>query len=402
MSTTVPNNSMAGLPEGALGSDASSGGVVWGACAETARRFGLSVLVVRAAIVILTIAGGFGFLAYGALTLWSRRSDGATLAPAASRDLGVAVVCVGLVWQLSGWWPGVAPALVVPAALVALGVVVGWRDPAAPSGSVGAAVSSGATPALATMGLRIFGGSVLLLSGFAVVFGQQVSFSELRDTGLALVVAIAGLALVMGPTALRLVRSVGAERDARIRSHERAAVAAHLHDSVLQTLTLIQKRADDPAATVALARHQERSLRRWLYGGGEVAASLDGVGWRGRAERLVTELEDQYLVAIELVMVGDGESTPSIDAALLAAREALVNAAKFSGVDVIDVFCERSEGRFEVFVRDRGKGFDLATIGADRHGIRDSIIGRVERVGGRARIRTAAGEGTEVHVEVPE
>ena len=400
MSTTDPNPSTLGLNDPPAGREPVSGAVVWGSCAEAARRLGLSVLVVRAAIVVLTIAGGFGFLAYGALTLWSRRGSSNWLPPAASRDVGVAVLCVGLVWQLSGWWPGVAPALVIPAALVALGVVVGWRASEDALGSRRAPADS--PPRAASMGLRIIGGSVLLLAGFAVMFGQQVSFSQFRDTGLALVVAIAGLALVMGPTAVRLVRSVGAEREARIRSHERAAVAAHLHDSVLQTLTLIQKRADDPSATVALARHQERSLRRWLYGGGEVAATIEGVGWRGRAEQLVAEVEDQYLVAIELVMVGDGDSTPSIDAALLAAREAMVNAAKFSGVDAVDVYCERSEGRFEVFVRDRGSGFDLATIGVDRRGIRDSVIGRVERVGGHVSIRTAVGDGTEVHVEVPE
>lgn len=393
--TTFLTDSLAA--DGAVGADVSADAIIWGVCASTARRLGLSVAVVRAVVVVLGVAGGFGIVLYLGLALWTRTAEPPPLEVTETRNLGAAVAASGAVWELCSWWPGARVELVLPVALVAMGVVLGWRA----SDATEETIRSERT-LLRPVLLRIVGGSVMCLAGFAVVLGQRVSLGELRDTGIAIVVVLAGLAVVMGPTALRFARSLGAERDARIRSHERAAVAAHLHDSVLQTLTLIQKRSDDPAATVALARHQERSLRRWLYGGGEFAASMDGVGWRGRAEQLVAEIEDQYLVAIELVMVGDGESTPRIDAALLAAREALVNAAKFSGVDTVDVFCERADGRFDVYVHDRGKGFDRETIAADRHGIRDSIIGRVERAGGTVSIRTALGEGTEVHLEVPE
>lgn len=374
--------------------------VVSGVASALSVRFGLSVALVRAAFATLAAAGGFGLVAYVALSVLWRRRSGHAVAPAASRDAGLGLVVAGLVWELSNWWPGVRLELVVPVGLVTAGVGMGWRgsDDAVRGDRRGSGVLG-----------RVLGGLVLCIGGLAVFFGQQVDVGTLRDTGLALGVAFAGAGLVLGPSAVRLVRSFSVERDERIRAQERARVAAHLHDSVLQTLTLIQKRADDPAATATLARHQERSLRRWLYGGG--AAGDDGEvepggeGWRRAAERMVGEVEDQYSVAVELVMVGDGEvddaRTPAVAAVLAAAREALVNAAKFSGVPHLSMYCELADGRFEVFVRDRGKGFDPATIPADRRGIRDSIVGRVRGVGGTARLRSEPGAGTEVHLSLP-
>jgi signal transduction histidine kinase len=321
--------------------------------------------------------------------------------PSASRDAGLGLLVAGMVWELSHWWPGVRLELVLPVGLVTAGVGMGWRgsddamrsDPRRGTGVLG----------------RVLGGLVLCIGGLAVFFGQQVDVATLRDTGLALGVAFAGAGLVLGPSAVRLVRSFSVERDERIRAQERARVAAHLHDSVLQTLTLIQKRAEDPAATATLARHQERSLRRWLYGGGAAGADGEvepgGEGWRRAAERMVGEVEDRYSVAVELVMVGDGEvddaRTPAVAALLAASREALVNAAKFSGVAHLSMYCELADGRFEVFVRDRGKGFDPTTIPADRRGIRDSIVGRVRGVGGTAHIRSEAAAGTEVQLSLP-
>ncbi|HTO00087.1 MAG TPA: ATP-binding protein, partial [Microthrixaceae bacterium] len=262
--------------------------------------------------------------------------------------------------------------------------------------------------------------------GLAVLLGQSADYSALRDAGLALLVATAGAALVIGPSAVRFVQSFSLERDDRVRAEERARVAAHLHDSVLQTLTLIQKKADDPAATASLARHQERSLRRWLYGTGGAYATADGdsrtIGWRTAMEEMVGAVEDHYATAIELVMVGDGEifnggpandpSSPNgrgrsadesarATAVIAAAREALINASKFSGETHLSIYCELGDDRFDVFVRDRGKGFDLATVDPDRRGVRDSIVTRLAAVGGHATIRTAPGEGTEVALSVP-
>ncbi len=370
--------------------------LVLGISADLAARLGASVPVVRAAFVVLSVAGGVGLLLYVALAaLWRDRSHEPT-EPTATRDAGVVLVTAGAVWDLAYWWPGVRLTLVVPVGLVAMGIALGWR----PGGTDASAGSSGRLR-FGALAARVAGGLVLCIGGLAVFVGQRVDLSTMRDTGIALAVALGGVALVLGPSVVRIARSLGAERDQRIRVQERAAVAAHLHDSVLQTLTLIQKRSDDPAATAALARHQERSLRRWLYGGTDLdGAALAPDGWRAAAEQIVGEVEDLHAVAIELVMVGDGELTPAVSAALAAAREALVNAAKFSGVLHLSMYCEWSGDRFSLFVRDRGKGFDLGLVDSDRRGISDSIIGRVRSVGGQATIRTAPGEGTEVEIWV--
>lgn len=369
--------------------------LVLGVASALAARFGLSVPVVRAAFVVLAVAGGFGLVAYLALAvLWRDRGNDAR-EPDGARDGGLVILVAGLVLELTNWWPGVRMALVVPVGLVSMGVALGWR-----SGDT-LARPTARRSGLGAVAARILAGMALCIGGFGVFFGQRVDVATLRDTGIALAVALGGLALVMGPTVVRFTRTLGAEREQRIRSQERAAVAAHLHDSVLQTLTLIQKRSDDPVATAALARHQERSLRRWLYSSPDVDGdSPSPGGWRATAEHMVGDVEDLHSVAVELVMVGDGPLTPSVRATFAAAREALVNAAKFSGVLHLSMYCEWAGEQFSVFVRDRGKGFDLAAIGEDRRGIRDSIVGRMRSAGGHATVRTAPGEGTEVELTV--
>jgi signal transduction histidine kinase len=203
------------------------------------------------------------------------------------------------------------------------------------------------------------------------------------------------LGLVVGPWVLRLGHSLSFERAARIREQERAEVAAHLHDSVLQTLALIQKRAGDPREVAGLARQQERELRSWLLerpdraAGASVAAALEGAA---------AEVEQLHRVPIEVVTVGDGPLNGGLEAVVQAAREAMTNAAKFSGSERVDLYAEVEPDRVEVFVRDRGVGFDPGAIPADRRGVRDSIIGRVERHHGRAAVRSRPGEGTEVEL----
>jgi signal transduction histidine kinase len=204
---------------------------------------------------------------------------------------------------------------------------------------------------------------------------------------------------------VQLTQSLADERRERIRADERAEVAAHLHDSVLQTLTLLQKRADDPKVMAALARHQERELRRWLYGG--AAAGVPGATggdepatFRAALEAMATDVEDQHLVQVENVTVGDGPVDATLLAVVAAAREALVNAAKFSGRRAVSLYAELRDHHVEVFVRDRGVGFDPAAVGPDRKGISDSIVGRVQRLGGTAQVRSAPGSGTEVRLRV--
>jgi signal transduction histidine kinase len=205
-----------------------------------------------------------------------------------------------------------------------------------------------------------------------------------------------GLALTVGPWLFRLASDLTEERAARVRSQERADVAAHLHDSVLQTLSLIQKNAEDSRAVARLARAQERDLRAWLYG--DTAAAETSVA--GALRSAAAEVEDTHGTPVEVVTVGDAAMTEEVRPLVLAAREAMVNAAKHSGADKVDVFAECDDTRVDVFVRDRGHGFDQDAVAEDRLGVRNSIVDRMRRHGGAAVIRTAPGEGTEVRLSL--
>jgi signal transduction histidine kinase len=213
--------------------------------------------------------------------------------------------------------------------------------------------------------------------------------------------AVAFVATILGvlfaPSVVRQGRSLASERAARIREQERADVAAHLHDSVLQTLALIQKRAGDPREVAGLARRQERELRSWLFERHE-GASEDS--FKVGLERAAAEVEELHRVPVEAVIVGDAQLDARLEALVLAAREAMTNAAKFAGVERVDLYAEIDATHAELFVRDRGVGFDQARIPPDRRGVRDSIVGRMARHGGRAMIRSGPGEGTEVELSL--
>jgi signal transduction histidine kinase len=218
-----------------------------------------------------------------------------------------------------------------------------------------------------------------------------------RDALLAALVATVVLGVIFAPWVLRLARSLGTERAERIRSQERAEMAAHLHDSVLQTLALVQKRAGDPAEVASLARRQERELRAWLTG-----RAVPGVGEaRGLAAALddiAADVEREHRATVDVVAVGDVGLDERGEALVAAAREAVVNAAKFGGGSAVDVYAEAGPERVAVFVRDRGPGFDPAAVADDRRGVRESIVGRMARHGGRAEVRSAPGQGTEVEL----
>ncbi|WP_034610151.1 ATP-binding protein [Cellulomonas sp. URHD0024] len=249
-------------------------------------------------------------------------------------------------------------------------------------------------------GILLAGVGVLLLIGMAS--GQGVEPATLAQSIIAAIVMLGGVALVLTPWWLRLVRELGDERAARARESERADIAAHLHDSVLQTLALIRLRADDPAEVARMARAQERELREWLYDdrpapGTSVAASLRVV---------VAEVEDSRSgpsgdpVAIDSVVVGDRVPDADTEALLQATREALVNAV-VHGRPPVSLYLEVGQSQIEVFVRDHGDGFDLDEVASDRFGVRESIIGRVRRRGGSATVTCRPGHGTEVHLLVP-
>lgn len=232
----------------------------------------------------------------------------------------------------------------------------------------------------------------------SVAWFAQWDFNE-RPLVRAIVVpiaAVAAVALVLAPWWMRLLRQVSVEREQRVREFERAEIAAHLHDSVLQTLTLIRAKAHDPDAVARLARAQERDLRAYLY---QDRRSPDASVATALATAM-SEVEDAHGVAIEVVSVGDSPTTRPLRAAVRAAREAATNAARH-GHEPISVYAEITDDMYEVFVRDSGPGFDPASVDPDRAGIRHSIIGRAARHGGSATITSAPGTRTEVAITVP-
>ena len=244
--------------------------------------------------------------------------------------------------------------------------------------------------------LRI--GVGLAAAGFAVWLFAVSPFTQspLVRTWVVVGVAILATVLLLAPWWLRLIRQVTVERERRVREFERAEIAAHLHDSVLQTLTLIRAHASEPETVARLARAQERDLRSYLYQERRspqesVAAALTAAA---------NDVEDTFGVAIEVVTVGDAATTPALAAAVSAAREAATNAARH-GVGPISIYAEITREAYEVFVKDGGPGFDPDAVPGDRLGIRNSVIGRVRRAGGDASVRSAPGESTEVSISVP-
>jgi signal transduction histidine kinase/phage shock protein PspC (stress-responsive transcriptional regulator) len=247
--------------------------------------------------------------------------------------------------------------------------------------------------------LRFAAAAVLFIVGVGTLLSLHGGLQLLRPLAGFLFVA-AAIVLLFGPWWLRIARDLMIERQGRARAEERADIAAHMHDSVLQTLALIQRRAEDPQAVVQLARAQERELRSWLYEGrapGDVDASSFAEGVR----QIQRDVEARHGVPVEIVTVADCPLDEHLSALLAAAREATVNAAKWSGAAVISVFAEVEADKVNVAVRDRGKGFDPAAVPGDRKGVAESIRGRMSRHGGEATVQSAPGEGTKVTLTMP-
>ncbi|MDO5500100.1 MAG: PspC domain-containing protein [Propionibacteriaceae bacterium] len=236
---------------------------------------------------------------------------------------------------------------------------------------------------------------VAFATAVGMVIASQTSIAELPRVFAMTGLALAGTGLVIAPWAYRSRQALQEAREDKVRADARADMAAHLHDSVLQTLALIQKRADDPRTVATLARKQERELRTYLYGDVFREKTL-----KAALSVAAAQVDDDQGVPVEIVCVGDCELTEDLEAMIRAAREAMTNAAKHSGAPRIDVYAEVDDAQVEIFVRDRGKGFDLDAIGDDRMGVKGSIIGRMERHGGSARIRSSAEDGTEVKLEM--
>jgi signal transduction histidine kinase len=248
--------------------------------------------------------------------------------------------------------------------------------------------------------LRLVIAAVLLIAGVSWLFTAHASLALLRPLGGVLLV-IAAIVLALGPWWLRIARDLALERQAKARLEEREELAARVHDSVLQTLALIQRRADNPQKVIQLARMQERELRSWLFEGRSLEEADAELTVAAGVRQIQQDVESRYGVPVEAVTVGDCDLDDNLSALLAAAREATVNAAKWSGASVISLFAEVEPGEVSIVVRDRGQGFDPEAVPADRKGLAESVHGRMTRRGGTATVTTAPGEGTKVTLKMP-
>jgi signal transduction histidine kinase len=404
----VPRLTAATAPEPARQPRAK---VIGGVAAALGARMGVDPVLIRIAFVVLTTAGGAGILLYGVLWAFTPLSaqqhpDGrrpATLQQATA--LGLITLGVLFLLRAFGLWFG--DALVFPVALAAAGSAIVWTrvDDAdrsrfsrvaarIPGGHLLTSTSDGpASP------VRLLVGTLLVAGAVAGFLAGQDSLDALRELGFAVLAALAGLGLLFGPWLWGLLDQLGLERRERIRQEERAELAAHLHDSVLQTLALIQRSADQPRRMVALARRQERELRSWLYG--QRDSLHDQASLTSAAEQVAEEVEAIHDLAIDVVVVGDAVLDDRVMALLAAMREACVNVAKHADVTEASVYVEVEDDKVTAFVRDRGAGFDLDAVPDDRRGVRESIIGRLDRHDGHGRVWSRPGQGTEIELCVP-
>lgn len=373
----------------------SSGRLLGGVAAGTARYLGRSTTTVRLGFVLLSLAGGIGIAVYAVLWVFLVADDGVRFRED-HRGQGqllafLAVAGTGLL-LLSPWHLLIGGSSTGPAIAALIGIILVWQQ-ADETQRARWRRSAGASRSAA---LRIALGALLLAAGAIGFLASRGQLAGAQQGLVSTVVVVAGLGLLLSPWWFAMATDLRAERRERIRSQERAEVAAHLHDSVLQTLTLIQKAAKSPAEVRRLARSQERELRTWLYAGRLAEGSL-GAGLR----ELAAEVEEAHRTPVEVVTVGDLALDARSTALVAATREAVVNAARHSGAPSIDVYLEVEPALVTVFVRDRGKGFDASVVPADRHGLSGSVVGRMTRHGGSATVRSAPGEGTEVRLELP-
>ena len=383
--------------------------VVAGVAGGIGKHLGLDPLLVRIGFVLLSFALGFGVVVY--VLTWllapqeaagpAHRPGGRLIPPTRTQAFGTALVMVGVVVLL--WLGGLllGGGLAWPVALAGVGFAILWARDSDEEGRRRVLSGLGG-PLEAVMSgrvsrTRIAIGSLLILAAMAVFLAANTSLSAVGNMLLAVMVAIAGLGLIGGPWAWRMAQALVEERSSRIRSEARAEMAAHLHDSVLQTLALIQ-RAKAPREMVSLARTQERELRAWLY---RRAPSVSDARLRDAIDAMAGRIERHHQVGVEAVVVGDTALDDRVRALVAACGEATLNAARHSGSAEVSVYVEVEDDAISAFVRDHGAGFDPAAVPGDRRGIADSIIGRLERHGGSARLHSRPGAGTEVVLRLP-
>ncbi|MEP6800117.1 MAG: PspC domain-containing protein [Lapillicoccus sp.] len=377
---------------------------VAGVCGGIATHLGVSAALVRTVMAFAVIAGP-GLPVYGFLWVMTKPDTRAPGGPAAIMThvrkvqpsqvlvvVGVLAGLIGIGWGGPFGGLGAHLGFVIPVVAVAAGAFLAWSQlddtergrwrARSPRGKV----LSIARPVI---------GFALTLVGVVAIATQGQSLQTVTTSGLAAIAVLVGAAVIAAPWVVRMWQGLQHEQTERIRATERADIAAHLHDSVLQTLALIQRRADDPAAVIQLARSQERELRTWLYA--DPHRSADSLATA--VATVAHEVEDDHGVAIELVVTGDRPLDPGGVALVKAAREAMLNAVRH-GQPPISTYVEIGRHGVECFVRDHGEGFDLGGIGEDRLGVRESILGRMSRHGGAAKIRRLE-HGTEIELTLP-
>ncbi len=376
-----------------------------GVCAAVATHLGVSRRSVRWTFVLLTLAGGAGLAAY--LFLWALTPEGDVSADPLSAPgsetaperrqwgavlaVGGVLVVLGVVLLTPVLGGSVIGSVLVPLFTIAVGAIVAWSnlDEAQRSRWLGSGAGRYGW-------MRVALGAGLTVAGILVLVTRGESFTAVWDALLAAIAVLVGVLIVAAPWALRLWGDLRREQVAAARATERADIAAHLHDSVLQTLALIQRQSHDAAAVTRLARAQERELRSWLYATGPQGSQST---LAAAVTEVAHDVEDLQGVPIDLVVTGDRAYEPHGAALVQAMREALLNAVRHGGTPVT-AYVEIGPTGVEAFVRDRGDGFDLEAVPADRLGVRQSILGRMERHGGTARVRRRD-DGTEVELRLP-
>lgn len=384
-----------------------------GVAGGIAKHLGLSSTLVRIGFAASVFAAGFGIIVYvltWLLAPFEEESTGTEAAaptprrlrmPSLAQVVGIGLLAIGLavVLGVSGLWFGGAQGW--PVLVAAIGFAILWarrgdegRGRLTLPG-LGAPIGSVVSGPISWP--RVLIGGALVLVGMGAFLAANTSLAAAGNVLLAMLVAVGGVTLLAGPWAWNVGRQLVDERSSRARSEARAEMAAHLHDSVLQTLALIQ-RAKTSREMTTLARTQERELRTWLYGS---APAVTGARLRDAIDAMAGRTERQHQVRVETVVVGDAELDDRLRALVDACAEAVANAARHSGSDGISVYVEVEAGSVSAFIRDQGRGFDPSAIPPDRRGIADSIVGRIERRGGSVTIDSRPGEGTEVVIRLP-
>jgi len=396
--------------------------IIGGVAAGLARHLGVPVLWVRAGFLVAAVLGGSGVIFYAGLwlvlpgdQLYDRSAPGLESASRQGRRPGrirrladsgpaVALVALGLGMVLTAEAIFGNGIVIWALVLAILGFGLLWRQADEAQRARWIDQSERLNPVRAVFGsggwaayVRVGAGFVLVIAAVALFAVRHGRVSDVYDVLISAGLGVLGLGITLGPWIWRLTNDLAAERAERVRTQERADLAAHLHDSVLQTLALIQKNAGDAPTVTRLARSQERDLRAWLFD----AAPADDRTLVGSLHQIVREVEDTYGVDVELVPVGDVDLDERLSPIVAATREAVTNAAKHAGTPVVDIYAEVSPDMLEVFIRDRGKGFDPQGVPVDRQGVRNSILSRMARHGGTAEIRSTAETGTEVRLTLP-